>query len=304
MAMRNPKGRANYEPNSWGATQGGPREDPLRGFTSYAETADGSKQRVRSESFADHYSQARQFLVSQTPIEQKHIGDALVFELSKVERPDIRSRTVSHLVNIDADLAATVADGLGMPLPDAAVAAREPVTDLPPSDKLSIVKNGPGSFKGRKLGILLSDGADAAIFKALLKAVDGEGAVYEVIAPKIAGVTLSDGTTVAAKHKVDGGPSVLFDAVVILVSADGAGLLSLDAAAKDFVTDAFAHCKYIGIGADAEAIFVKAGIADDLDEACLPIGKPADAQVFIEACRALRYWPREAAVDLDAHPDS
>jgi catalase len=300
MAMRNPKGRVNYEPNSWGPTQGGPREDPARGFTSFAETADGPKQRVRSESFADHYSQARQFFISQTPIEQKHIGDALVFELSKVERPDIRSRTVSHLLHIDATLAETVADGLGMALPDAAVAAREPIDDLPPSDKLSIVKNGPDSFKGRKLGILLSDGADAAIFNALLKAVDGEGAVYEVIAPKIAGVTLSDGTSVAAKHKVDGGPSVLFDAVAILVSAEGAALLALDAAAKDFATDAFAHCKYIGIGKDAEAIFVKAGIAEDLDEACLPIAKPSDAQALIEACRSLRYWPREAAVDLDA----
>ena len=304
MAMRNPKGRANYEPNSWGPTLGGPREDPARGFTSFAEEADGPKQRVRSESFADHYSQARQFLISQTAIEQKHIGDALVFELSKVERPDIRSRTVSHLLNIDATLARTVADGLGMVLPDAAVAARPPITDLPPSDKLSIAKNGPATFKGRKIGILLSDGADAAIFKALLKAIDGEGAVYEVIAPKIIGVTLSDGTTVAARHKIDGGPSVLFDAVVVLVSAKGAALLSLDAAAKDFVTDAFAHCKYIGISPDAEAIFAKAGIADDLDEACLPIAKPADTQAFVEACRALRHWPREAAVDLDAQPES
>jgi catalase len=125
-----------------------------------------------------------------------------------------------------------------------------------------------------------------------------------VIAPKIAGVTLSDGTTVAAKHKVDGGPSVLFDAVAILVSAKGAALLSLDAAAKDFVTDAFAHCKFIGIGAEAKPIFVKAGIADDLDEACVPIAKAADAKTFIEACRSLRYWPREAAVDLDAQPES
>ena len=300
MAMRNPKGRANYEPNSWGPTDGGPRENPARGFTSFAEVADGPKGRVRSENFADHYSQARQFLMSQTEIEQKHIGDALVFELSKVERPDIRSRVVSHLLNIDDKLAGTVADGLGLPLPDAAVAARKPIADLPPSDALSIIKNGPASFKGRKLGILLSDGADTAIFKALLKAVDAEGAVYEVIAPKIAGVTLADGTTVAAKHKIDGGPSVLFDAVAVLVSAEGAALLARDAAAKDFVTDAFAHCKFIGISPDAQAIFVAAGIADDLDEACLPLGKAGDAATFVEACRALRFWPRELAVDLDA----
>lgn len=302
MAMRNPVGRVNYEPNSWGPTQGGPREDPVRGFRSFEEEADGPKQRTRSESFADHYSQARQFFVSQTPIEQKHIGDALVFELSKVERPDIRSRTVSHLRNIDEGLAATVADGLGLPLPDAAPAARKPIADLPVSDPLSIVKNGPGSFKGRKLGILMSDGADPAIFKALLKALDTEGGVYDVVAPKIGGVTLSDGTKVGAKHKIDGGPSVLFDAVAILVSEEGAATLAADAAAKDFVSDAFAHCKFIGITAEAEAIFAAAGLADDLDEACIALTKAGDASTFIEACRALRHWPRELKVDLDAKP--
>ncbi len=276
----------------------------MRGFTSFAETADGPKQRVRSESFADHYSQARQFFVSQTAIEQKHIGDALVFELSKVERPDIRSRTVSHLLNIDPALAATVADGLGLPLPKAAVAARAPITDLPPSDKLSILKNGPASFKGRKLGILLTDGADIAIFNALLKAVEKEGAVYEVIAPKIGGVTLSDGTKVAAKQKIDGGPSVLFDAVAVVASPEGAKLLSVDAAAKDFVTDAFAHCKFIGLTAEAQPLFDKAGIADDLDEACLPLANASDADAFLVACRALRHWPRELTVDLDAQPEA
>ena len=93
MAMRNPKGRANYEPNSWGA-EGGPRENPARGTTSFAEEAEGPKQRVRSETFADHYSQARQFYASQTAVEQTHIANALVFELSKVEREDIRARMV------------------------------------------------------------------------------------------------------------------------------------------------------------------------------------------------------------------
>ncbi len=302
MAMRNPVGRVNYEPNSWGAAQGGPREDPVRGFRSFEEEANGPKQRVRSESFADHYSQARQFFVSQTPIEQKHIGDALVFELSKVERPDIRSRTVSHLRNIDETLAATVADGLGMDLPDAAVSARKPITDLPPSDALSILKNGPDSFKGRKLGILMSDGANPTIFKALVKALDAEGAVYEVVAPKIGGVTLADGTKVAARHKIDGGPSVLFDAVAIIVSEEGAAELAADAAAKDFVSDAFAHCKFIGMTAETAAIFAAVGLADDLDDACMLLEKAGDAAPFVEAARALRFWRRELQVDLDAAP--
>ena len=301
MAMTNPKGRVNYEPNSWGAEIGGPREDPRRGFTSFAAADDGPKLRIRPESFADHYSQARQFFTSQLPIEQKHISDALVFELSKVERPDIRARMVSHLLNIDDTLAATVADGLGLAaLPAPAQAARPTIADLPPSDALSIVKNGPTSFKGRKLGIVLSDGADADLFNALVKALDKVEALYEVIAPKISGVTLSDGTKVAAKHKIDGGPSVLFDAVAVVVSAEGAALLAPDAATQDFVRDAFGHCKYIGLTKEAERIFVGAGIAELLDDACLALSSAKAASAFVDAIAALRFWPRELKVDLDA----
>jgi catalase len=301
MAMTNPRGRVNYEPNSWGPTIGGPREDPVRGFTSFPAEPEGQKLRIRPESFADHYSQARQFYISQLPIEQKHIGDALVFELSKVERPDIRARMVSHLRNIDEALAATVADGLGLPaLPEPAQAARPTLTDLAPSDALSILKNGPPSFKGRKLGILLSDNADAGLFNGLIKAIDKVGAIYEVIAPKIGGVVLSDGTKVAAKQKIDGGPSVLFDAVAVVVSDAGAALLATDAATQDFVRDAFGHCKYIGLTAEALPIFVKGGIADDLDDACITLSSAKDAAGFVDTIAALRFWPRELKVDLDA----
>jgi catalase len=301
MAIANPRGRVNYEPNSWGPEIGGPREDPVRGFASFAAQEDGPKLRLRPESFADHYSQARQFFTSQLPIEQKHIGDALVFELSKVERPDIRARMVSHLLNVDADLAATVADGLGLAsLPSPAQAARPTVTNLPPSPALSILQNGPNSFKGRKLGILLSDGAEASLFNALVKALDKAEAVYEVVAPKVGGVTLSDGTAIAAKHKIDGGPSILFDAVAVIVSQESAALLATDAAAQDFVRDAFGHCKYIGLTEAAEPIFVNAGIADDLDDACIALENAKDASAFVDAIAALRFWSREMKVDLDA----
>ncbi|TGS82451.1 catalase HPII, partial [Mesorhizobium sp. M2D.F.Ca.ET.178.01.1.1] len=101
------------------------RESPQRGFRSFADAEEGQKVRLRAESFADHYSQARQFFNSQTPPEQRHIAMALTFELSKVETPVIRERMVSHLLNIDEGLGVTVAGKLGiqeMPKPaDAAV---------------------------------------------------------------------------------------------------------------------------------------------------------------------------------------
>ena len=51
-------------------------------------------------------------------------------------------------------------------------------------------------------------------------------------------MTTSDGKRVAAKQKIDGGPSVLYDAVAVLVSDAAVDALAHNAAAKDFVSDA------------------------------------------------------------------
>ena len=244
MAMHNPKGRANYEPNSW-AAQGGPREVPDRGFHTYPAVEEGPKRRVRSETFADHYSQARQFYISQTKVEQDHIAAALTFELSKVETVAIRSRLVSHLRNIDEGLASTVGQGLRLKeMPAPATAARPTRQDLKPSPALSIVKNGPKSFAGRVVGALVTDGVDVAILKTLKSTLTKEGAMLKLIAPQVGGVKASDGTWFDADERLEGGPSVLFDAVALLPSADGVTALAKNPAARDFVADAVAHCKF------------------------------------------------------------
>lgn len=296
MAMRNPVGRVNYQPNSFGE---GPRESPERGFRSFAEAEEGQKARLRAESFADHYSQARQFFNSQTAPEQKHIAMALTFELSKVETTVIRERMVAHLLNIDEGLAETVADKLGMKqLPKPADAAVAPRGDLEPSPALSIVRNGPDSFAGRKVGVLVSSGADAAFLKKLQSAIEKESALMEVVAPKVGGVEAADGSWIAARHMIDGGPSVLFDAVALVLSEEGAERLTGEAAARDFIADAFAHCKFIGFTSGAVPLFRKAGVDPEADEGLINLDDPKAIVRFIESCRKLRLWSREMAVKL------
>ncbi len=267
MAMMNPKGRVNYEPNSWSGKDRGPRESPEQGFRSYPAEEAGTKVRVRAETFTDHYSQARQFYVSQTEVEQHHIAAALTFELSKVERAAIRTRIVSHLLNIDAGLAGTVANGLRLKdMPAPADAAKPTLQDLEPSPALSILLNSPHRFEGRKLEVLVTDGVDMSVFNALKTAVEKEGAVLEIVAPQVGGVEASDGSWIEAKQKLDGGPSVLYDAVALLVSHAGATLLAQEASARDFVADAFAHCKFIGYSEAALPLLAKAGVPTDMDE--------------------------------------
>ena len=296
MAMRNPVGRVNYQPNSFGE---GPRESPERGFRSFADVEEGQKVRLRPESFADHYSQARQFFISQTTTEQRHIVMALTFELSKVETPVIRERMVAHLLNIEPGLGEAVADKLGMKqLPKPAAAAVTPRDDLEPSPALSIIENGPESFAGRKVGVLVSPGADAALLKQLQSAIETEGAVMEVIAPKVGGVEAADGSWIEAKHMIDGGPSVLFDAVALILSHEGAERLTGEAAARDFVADAFAHCKFIAFTLGAVPLLQKAGVDPAADEGLISLDDPKAVAEFVEACRKLRLWSREMAVKI------
>jgi catalase len=292
MAMINPVGRANYEPNSW-AEQGGPRENPEVGFRSVPAEESGARTRLRPEAFADHYSQARQFYISQTAVEQQHIASALTFELSKVETPAIRARMVAHLRNIDDELAKRVASGLGLSeLPEPAKAAKPTRRDLERSPALSILDNGPDRFEGRKLGILVADGFDAEVFRALCQSVEKAGASYEVIAPEIFGARSSAGEQVMAKQAIAGGPSVLYDAVALLVPEAMLAEVAALPEARDFVADAYAHAKLIGYVPSARPLFARAGLADRLDEGCIELDAKR-AQAFVERCGELRYWPRE-----------
>lgn len=296
MAMRNPVGRANYQPNSWGE---GPRESPSTGFPHFPAVEQGETVRLRPESFADHYSQARQFYISQTPAEQRHIAAALTFELSKVETPVIRERVVSHLMNIDETLANTVGEKLGfqsMPKPaDAAMPTRH---DLEPSPALSIVERGPKRFEGRKLGILITDGVDIDLLTGLQDAIVAEKAEFALIAPKVGGVTASDGSWVPAHFMIDGGPSVLFDAIALLPTKAAMDDLLQEATARDFVADAFQHCKFIGHVADAFPLLEKAGIADKLDEGVIELSGEDGLSAFVAELGKLRLWAREPSVKL------
>jgi catalase len=293
MAMSNPKGRVNYEPNSWDGDGAGPRESPQIGFSSFPAAEEGEKLRVRSETFADHFSQARQFYISQTEIEQNHIIDAFTFELSKVEKLAIRERMVAQLMNVDTGLAESIAKGLGLKkMPQPAQAAKPTRRDLKKSPALSIILNGPKRFQGRKLGVLVTDGVDSARLEALTSALQDQGAVIEIVAPKIGGVETSDGSWIDAGQKLDGGPSVLYDAVALLPSEKGAQMLLNVPAARDFVADAFAHRKFIAVVEAARPLLEKAGVISD--DGVVMLKKTSDASKFIKACGELRFWPREA----------
>jgi len=288
MQMEQPTGRVAYEPNSLSGDS--PRETPANGFHSATVTETGEKGRIRAESFADHYSQARQFYLSQTVYEQAHIASALVFELSKVEHLHVSEAIVGHLRHIEEDLAKRVAAGLGLDkIPDAPLAA-VPVKEMAPSPALQIIGKMQYTLMGRAVGILIADGSDGALIDKIKKAATDAGATVKIIAPKKGGAKLADGSKLAACGQLAGTPSVLFDAVAVILSDEGARTLSKEGAAIDFVRDAYGHLKAIAVDKGGRALLNSANVGQDAG-----VVDVNDKDAFITAAKT-RQWDREKSV--------
>jgi catalase len=293
MQMNVPKGRANYEPNSLAAhdEEGGPRECPVTGFAAAVGRAEhdeqGDKLRVRSELFADHYSQARLYWRSLTENEQAHVASSFVFELSKVGLDQVQPRMIANLRNVDDELAIRVAAGLGIDLPVKAKAARKPI-EMEPSPALSLQKNMKQTIEGRAIGILYADGSDGKEIQKLVDAVRNAAGKPVLIAPRVGGAKLADGKMLKADGQLAGTPSQIVDAIALVLSSEGARALLKDAAAIQFVMDAFGHLKAIGASAAAQPLLDKAGVAHDS-------GVTGLGDDFLAAA-AKRFWDREAKI--------
>jgi len=288
MQMEQPEGRVSYEPNS--LSKNSPRESPVNGFRSVAIKETGDKGRVRPESFADHYSQARQFYLSQTVYEQAHIASALVFELSKVEHLHVREAMVGHLRNIEEDLAQRVAGGLGLETVPTAPKPAASVQKLKPSPALQIIGKMKDTLQGRAIGILIADGSDGDLIKKIKRAAIEAGATVKIIAPKVGGAKLAGGSMMSADGQLAGMPSVLFDAVAVILSEGGAKALSLESAAVDFVRDAFGHLKAIAADEGAKSLLKAANIGKDGG-----VVSANEENAFITAAKT-RQWNREKSV--------
>jgi catalase len=293
--MQVPTGRVSYEPNSLDPE--GPRESAENGFRTANRLVTGSSLRVRSETFADHYSQARLFYRSITPPEQRHLAQAITFELSKLETEHIRVRMLGHLALIDETLAQQVRNGLGVDgSVDKIIPVREPV-DLKESPALRLYGKYKDTLAGRKIGLLLGAGFDAERKKAVIKAITGEKAKVAIVASTIQGEVDGDGTLHPADMALRASPSVLFDAVAVLAGPDGDKALAQNPDAVSFLMDAHRHCKAAGWGG-APTLAGKAGLGDGAG--LVSLDNKSGVNDFVDAARAGRFWGREADHDPPA----
>ena len=314
------RGKISYGPNSLGDNYPLQAKASEGGFTSYPERIDARKVRARSKSFLDHFSQAKLFFNSQSDPEKNHMIDAFSFELGKVQSTDVRSRMLGILSMVDSGLAANVAFALRLPVPedpelpmnrsipaDADPADYDPVVvegSLTASAALSMANSPKDSIKTRKIAFLAADGVDSKSLNNLKTALEAEGAMVEVIAPRLNYILSATDEEIHVHHSFLTAASVLFDAVYVPGGTNSVATVEADPDAIHFLNEAFKHCKAIAADAGAMQVieatyFAKKMPADFSDESVLMEGvvisdDPAKlATQFIAAIAQHRFWERE-----------
>ncbi len=262
--------RTSYHPNSLGG--GCPFQAKMSegGFTSYAEKIDAKKIRERSQSFFDHFSQAKLFFNSQSDPEKNHIVDAFSFELGKVETEAIRERMLGIISQVDKGLAAQVAYNLGLHVPqtpeqpmnhsipaDGNPADYQPIhveSSLLKSEALSMANTIKDSIRTRMIAILAADGVDENSLLQMKETLENEGAIVDIIAPKLGMLTTEENSTLPVNQSFLTAASVFYDAVYVPGGTNSVATLAADPDAIHFLNEAFKHCKAIAADESAKQV--------------------------------------------------
>ncbi|MFI1209898.1 catalase [Streptomyces sp. NPDC020802] len=266
-------GTAPYRPNS---LDGGcpflAGADTRAYIETPVEVPRANKERRAPASFSDHFSQPRLFWLSMTPVEREHIVAAYTFELAKCYEQAVKERALKVLANIDPELCAQVASGLGLPAPEATV----PLVAADPSPALSQI-GGTWPLDGRIIGIVTDEQGDLDGVRLVREAVLSAGMVPLVIAPT-GGKLDTEGEPLQVQRTFATARSVEYDALLVAgVPGHGkdaygardakAGDAGLDGIADPRVSlmlaEAFRHGKAVGGWAGADAVLAAAGIPAD-----------------------------------------
>ncbi len=310
------QGKSSYNPNSIGG--GCPFQAKMAegGFASHAERIDANKVRARSRSFFDHFSQAALFFNSQSEAEKNHLVNALRFELGKLTIPAIRERMVGLLTQVDATLAARVAEGLGLPVP---AKPQQPINHSIPADgdpknfqpqtvpqrlerseALSMANTPKNTIKTRQIAILAAEGVNETALETMKQALEAEGAVTQLIAPRLGNIKGQKNKMLPVDQSLLIAASVLFDAVYIPGGAKSIDTLKELPDAQAFIREAYLHAKPVAAEGEGVALVEAAltGLVVPGDKGLIlqkdPKGGVADT--FIKAIAQHRFWEREKVV--------
>ena len=208
---------------------------------------------------------------------------------------------LSSLVNVSKELAAEVAAGLGMEMPEAMPKAidnpQPPEVTKSPALSLTALP-GECGIRTRQIAILVENGVHYTPLAELYTALTDAGAVVHFVGPRV-GIFVGDsGEVIEADKSMENSPAVLFDALVLPDGREAIQALAGNGHTIEFVKDQFRHCKTILALGTGRELLVMARIGSDIDEdpgILLAEGTNATgiASTFIDAVAAHRHPARD-----------
>ncbi|XRQ08920.1 catalase [Actinomadura welshii] len=295
-------GGAPYKPNSLdggcpffaGAEEGGYVEHPV-------SVPAAKKVRKAPASFADHFTQPRLFWLSMSPAEREHIIDGFTFELGKCYEDAVKERALRVLAEIDTSLCEKVAEGLGLPAPE----ATRPLPDVQPSLALSQVGD-KWPTTGRIIGIVAGEGSDLDAVRALRTAIFDGDMVPLVVAPTGGQLGADGGDPIVAQRSFLTARSIEFDAVILAGTPEPGGDAFANRDAKAWsgtgapvdprvlllLTEAYRHAKALGALTGARPALHAAGIPADAPGVVVGDGAEAVLREVVELLGYHRTWNR------------
>jgi catalase len=153
-----------------------------------------------------------------------------------------------------------------------------PLPEYAPSPALSLLSRpGETGIKTRKVAILIANGTDGAMVRAMYTSLLADGAVPRLVGSQLGKVSAKDGSVLFVEITLEAGPSVIYDAVVVPDGEAAVNALSRDAHALDFVREQYRHCKPIMVLGAGAALLKQASVPPTL-----PDGSPDPALIGAE----------------------
>lgn len=252
------KGKTSYFPNALRNNDPTPAPEEEHGYVHYAEKVEGKKIRERNESFKDFFSQAAMFYNSLSEAEKEHLIEAFHFEVGKVKNKEVRQKVVDLFSNVDGELAAKIAHGVGAN-PPSDTQKKASTKTSPAVSMENTVKN---TIKSRKIAILLADGFNDSELQQVKDALENAGAHLKIISKLLSPVKSIEGQQIEVDMNFVSTGSILFDALYIPGGQQNIETLTKQGDAIHFINEAFKHCKPIGATSEGTNLLSNSNIPD------------------------------------------
>ncbi len=279
-------GQVSYHKNSMAGNTPSTSKENEGAYVHYEEKVEGRKIQARSDSFKDHFSQARLFWNSMTSPEKQHIIEAFSFEVGKVKNNDVKQQVVNMFAHVDKNLATIVADAVGVEAPDV-----DEVSEVKQASPALSQESTPKLAKTRKIGVLIGNGFIGEEVKRTINALLEEGVVVDIISEKLGHLRGDNELGVEVDETFLTVHPVLYDGLYI-VGGEVGNQKKFENDIVNFINEAYEHYKPIGIATTGKSLFEKSngqtgpGIVSNSETSNFD-------KLFIEATAVHRHWDRK-----------